>query len=90
MLIAAGGKHKWVQMQISFLGAAGRGDPHLMLPISLLSRRLAPLLTVGRKVVMQGDRRERMKYVPERMREEGLLGKYEMSGLLKVKDHEFL
>lgn len=39
---------------------------------------------------MQGERRERMKYVPERMREEGLLGKYEMSGLLKVKDHEFL
>ncbi|XP_072821044.1 UBAP1-MVB12-associated (UMA)-domain containing protein 1 isoform X3 [Vicugna pacos] len=52
-------------------------------------RRLADLLRARRKVMLLGWRRERVKSMLSRMSVEGLLGKYELSGQLKVKDNEF-
>ncbi|XP_072821045.1 UBAP1-MVB12-associated (UMA)-domain containing protein 1 isoform X4 [Vicugna pacos] len=57
--------------------------------VKLFIWRLADLLRARRKVMLLGWRRERVKSMLSRMSVEGLLGKYELSGQLKVKDNEF-
>lgn len=46
------------------------------------------MLTAGRKVMMLGQRRERAKSTLSRGGED-VLGKSEISGQLKIKDHDF-